>query len=123
MIYYACKFPRRFPGVLRLYGFILTSEAILVYKGNGDDQFSLTEYKGGDSLALGGSQVDLIATQSKSSDQIITSSKGFHSLIVAYLAERYNVSERHKEFEQRITRVTLFYPLKKKPTQMLKLFT
>ena len=123
MIYYACKFPRRFPDVLRLYGFILTSEAILVYKGNGDDQFSLTEYKGGDYLALGGSQVDLIATQSKSSDQIITSPKGFHSLIVAYLAERHNVSERHKEFEQRITRVTLFYPLKKKPTQMLKLFT
>ena len=86
---------------------------------NGDDQFSLTGYKGGDYLALGGSQVDLIATQSKSSDQIITSPKGFHSLIVAYLAERHNVSERHKEFEQRITRVTLFYPLKKKPTRCL----
>lgn len=92
-------------------------------RGNGDDQFSLTEYKGGDYLALGGSQVDLIATQSKSSDQIITSPKGFHCLIVAYLAERHNVSERHKEFEQRITRVTLLYPLKKKPTLMLKLFT
>ena len=90
---------------------------------NGDDQLSLTEYKGGDYLALGGSQVDFIATQSKSSDQIITGPKGFHSLIVAYLAERHNVSERHKEFEQRITRVTLLYPLKKKPTLMLKLFT
>ena len=67
--------------------------------------------------------MDFIATQSKSSDQIITGPKGFHSLIVAYLAERHNVSERHKEFEQRITRVTLLYPLKKKPTLMLKLFT
>lgn len=86
-------------------------------RGNGDDQFSLTEYKGGDYLALGGGgQVDFIATQSKPSDQIIIGPKGFHSLIIAYLAERHNVSERHKEFEQRITRVTLLYPLKKNYT-------
>lgn len=38
--------------------------------------------------------MDFIATQSKSSDQIITGPKGFHSLIVAYLAERHNVSRK-----------------------------